>query len=272
MPVDLLRTLRPLQIPSRPDREQEVAQAVSEALSTANVADKDQEVYLSGLIDEWQAEFGVPDGELRRLVRAGIKAGVPGDQGDLLARGYPALYEKLSEGFPPKEIAGLISQTPFAADLASGQHMSATQISLLLGQRLGGTVVPWKTTQQLLASVRLTPKLERELVEAVTLRDEAELESRFADAAAEDAAEIVGRAADSLGFQGDCGLLLATLFPSLDSLEETAHLPYLQVLEFQCLTLEFFDHPLNTCTSSTQGAHWPCGCSIGIPWPLATRC
>jgi hypothetical protein len=92
MPADLLRALRPLQIPSNPDLEREVSDAVSRTLSQARVDEKDQEIYLAGLIDEWQADLAVPSQELRKYIRAGIKAGVPGPSGELLSASYSRLY------------------------------------------------------------------------------------------------------------------------------------------------------------------------------------
>jgi len=81
-----------------------------------------------------------------------------------------------------------------------------------------------------------------QLVRMLWDEDMRELDETFADAALEDAIVIVAQYASELGMQAELAGLLATFFSDEDAMP--LHEPYLQILHFQMIIAEFFDHPL----------------------------
>jgi hypothetical protein len=238
----LILALRPLQLPAESGYEGNADEAVREVLTGSGVAGEDHVEHASLLIDEWLASGGPPTGLLLACARAAIRAGMPHTEGDRLAQRYPTLIEELDSLSLAVSIAlGVISQAPLAYRLATTERMSATQVAIMLSQRLGGTYIPWKAIQRLLAAMRLSPQLDESDVIATISMDAQAAEGRLTDADLGEAAERVGAMATRLGFPGDAEELLRRLCPSSDPGE--THIPYLQVLDYQCLIVEFFDHP-----------------------------
>lgn len=235
--------LRPLQIPCRLDYADDVVAAVSRNLTEAGIPEEDQPTHLQALIDEWIQSAEPPSGQLLELTKEGIRAGIPGERGVLLASNYKSLFERLAETISVTRVPGLISQAPFAGDLALVESMSATQVSLAISQRLGGVPVPWDAAQRLLSALDLKPELDIDAVRDVLESDAEMVNERFADSNAVEAAELVGVNAAELGYPGDCSASLLELFPAIQHFNSAVHVPYLQVLELQCLIVEFFDHP-----------------------------
>jgi hypothetical protein len=239
----LENALRPLQIPFRPKHQEAVVKAASELLKAQGVEEKDQPLVVRSLVEDWAENPGAPNGTLLDLIKVGIKAGMPGEHGEALASSYPELFKSLMTFLPVTLIPGFISQAPLAADLALEQGMSATQISLTLAPQMGGLEANWKATEKLLQRLGAKPELDAQKVKDLLPIDQEMAEKRFAGSDSDQAAEIAGNAAQFLGFPIDLANNLRILCPSLDGRDPGFHLPYLQVLEFLCVTPEFFDHP-----------------------------
>jgi hypothetical protein len=100
----------------------------------------------------------------------------------------------------------------------------------------------WQSVQDVLVRLGVRRALDGSAVHDLFDRDRELEEDHFADAGFEDAAAIVSRVGAGLGFPGDLETLLLRLFPADPA--GPRHGPYLQILHYQCVIAEFFDHAL----------------------------
>jgi hypothetical protein len=239
----LREAFRTLLLPIDPAREQEALNAADDAMDEAGIEASDRaELIRSQLARARLGEGFSP--ALMDPVRAALRVGDP-VWGLQLARSYEQLHEALVSRhlLSFEESSAFLSHSRLIARLAAAEAMSAAQIAGVLSARDHRVPFSWQAVQDVLARLGLRRALDATEVEALHARDEELEELLFADADFQGAAAIVGRVGADFGFPGDLEDLLLRLFrPDPDA--SGRHGPYLQILHYQCVVAEFFDHAL----------------------------
>lgn len=216
------------------------AQAIDE-LESMGVDIDDVPTWLDLEIEAWRASGG-PSRPLEAVVFAFIAAG-DDDLSSLLAEKYFGLHKRLAREplLGHKGASSLLSHARLIALLASDENLSAAQIAKLIVARDAHTPVVWRHIDAILGGLDRKPMLQLGDVKTVYEADRAlELEF-FADAEASTCIEMVAQAARRLGFPGDLQTELEVLFSN----GAVPKGPYLQMLHFQCILAEFYDHDLS---------------------------
>jgi hypothetical protein len=210
-------------------------------MDNGGIAVADQAEFIRLELNRTKAGHGIHTG-LSRLIDAALHAGDL-EWGPRLASKYDELHETVLQErhlMSFDEASAFLSHARLIAQLARDESMSAAQIATILSARDRRVDFSWQAVQDVLGRLGLRRTLNLAEVQALFQRD-AELEERyFADADFGDAASIVGRVGRDFGFEEDLESLLTRLFPP-DS-DGPRHGPYLQMLHYQCVIAEFFDH------------------------------
>lgn len=220
--------------------EAAVAAAVAE-LESMGVDEGDIPTWLELEVEGWRGSGG-PGRQLEAVASAYIDAG-DDDLASLLSERYFGLHRRLAKEplLGHEGASALLSHARLVALLASQESLSAAQIAKIVATRDTRTPVVWKHIDVILGKLDIKPSLQRDDVEAVAAVDRAlELEV-FADAEEFVCVEMVADAGRRLGFPGDLQSALRTLLPA-DAVPKG---PYLQMLHFQCVLAEFYDHDLS---------------------------
>lgn len=216
------------------------AEAAGRTLGSYDPADRGR-VLLNELA-AWK-RTGTPSQLLKEVIRTALTTVADGDERTLLlASSYFKAHAELqrNELLSFDQASAVLSHALLIADLATAEHLSASQVARILRPLDERADVHWQAVQRVLRKMRLYQALEPGLVDTVWEADEAAEPILFGDAGVEDAALIVGEAGADLGFSGDLrGLLLTLVSPTLEM-----HGPYLRMLFFQGLIAERFDHAL----------------------------
>ncbi len=172
-----------------------------------------------------------------------IRAGDP-QWGARVAAEYFAIYEEVlvcKHGLDRRQALGTIAHTRLIIRMAVDDIASSAQISRVISAVSSESQVSWRVIRDILGRLRLNKGLSLHEVEAL-IRHDSEIElARFADADICVARDSVAAAARQLGFQGNLGELLRSLYPDSGD-GHPQHPPYLQILHYQCVISEFFDH------------------------------
>jgi hypothetical protein len=240
---DLREAFRALLLPIDPAREQDALDAAQAAIADAGIAVADQAEFIRVELSRTKAGQGLHAG-LSALIDAALRAGDP-DWGTRLASNYRELHEAVLQDrhlLSFDEASAFLSHARLIAQLAAEESMSAAQIANVLSARDRRVDFTWQAVQDVLGRLDLRKALELAEVQALFERDEALEEPHYADADFGDAASIVGHVGQSFGFPDDLESLLIRLFPP--DPDGPRHGPYLQMLHYQCVIAEFFDHAL----------------------------
>jgi hypothetical protein len=238
--ADLLELLRPLRLPIELGREAEVA---ARAFAVISLPDEPLEETLdrAALMVDLHLDGEVHE-LLEPLVREVVEAGMPMTGGDDLAPRYTSVLSNLSEALLSRDLAiDLLSEAPLIYRLATQQGMSATQISLVLTQLLGGTFFPYDAVRTVMRVLRVRPEIDPTGASALLEADIEATHRRFGDASLAEAASIMGDTGRRLGFPSDLEGHLRWLCPP--ELTSRTFVPYLQALDFICVVAESYDHP-----------------------------
>ncbi|MDA8210197.1 MAG: hypothetical protein M0Z92_14520 [Actinomycetota bacterium] len=245
-----------LPIPCLPGNEDALSEAVYQALAEAGVPKSVMKDEIA-VIAEDIALFAMGATNVqpitRKVIAAGANAGLGAsfsDEAMRLGRNYLDLLSAMREEWKmnPATAFSLISESGLVLRLAIELRMSSAGIAEMLGARGQASRWPWQAIQSLLKScgheLSLGPPeiSEDHPVRLLWEAEGQEVDEAFADAGLEEAIAIVARHAAELGMHDDVASLLATFFNNQDG--EPQHEPYLQVLHFQMVIAEFFDHPL----------------------------
>jgi hypothetical protein len=238
---DLREAFRALLLPIDPARERDALDAAQAAIASAGIAAADQAEFIRLELSRTKAGQGLHTG-LSALIDAALRAGDP-EWGPRLASNYHELHEAVLQErhlMSFEEASAFLSHARLMAQLAAEELMSAAQIASLVSARDRRVDFSWQAVQDILGRLGLRTALDLVDVQALFERD-GELEERhFADADFGDAAAIVGRVGRDFGFSDDLESLLIRLFPPKPNVAR--HGPYLQMLHYQCVIAEFFDH------------------------------
>jgi hypothetical protein len=226
-----------LLLPLPIDAEENAMSAALEAFESLGVGSGDIPTWLDLEIQGWKAS-GKPSRQLVGVVAAYISA-ADDDLAGLLSEQYFGLHKKLSREplLQHDGASALLSHARLIALLA-GEDLSAAQIANLLVARDARTPITWRHVQTVLPKLGFQLTVRDEDIERVDEADrELELEV-FADGEEEICQEMVAEAGLRLGFPGDLLSALRTLLPT----DKVPIGPYLQMLHFQCILPEFYDH------------------------------
>lgn len=241
MTDDLREAFRALLLPIDPAREQDALDAAQRAMADAGIEASDQAEFIRLELSRTKAGLGIHTG-LSALTQAALRAGDL-DWGSRLASKYHELHDTVLQErhlMSFDEASAFLSHARLIAQLAAEESMSAAQIASVLSARDRRVDFSWQAVQDVLGRIGLRRALELAEVQALYVRDSQLEERHFADADFGDAASIVGRVGQSFGFPDDLERLLIRLFPPEP--DGPRHGPYLQMLHYQCVIAEFFDH------------------------------
>lgn len=244
MSADFREAFRALLLPIDVGREDESLAAGQAALADSGIEASDQADFIRLELERAKAG-GERSAALANAIGAALRAGDP-TRGTRLAAKYSALHDDVLQGrhlLGFDEASAFLSQARLIAKLAAEESMSAAQIARVLSARDARVDFSWRAVRDVLAQLGEEPGLDKAKAQALFTEDEVLEELHFADADFYDAADLVGRAGAALGFPGDLRTCLIELFAPQPSVG-TRHGPYLQMLHYQCVIAEFFDHPL----------------------------
>jgi hypothetical protein len=213
-----------------------VAELESQAIAEADIS-----IWLALELDGWR-QAGKPSPHLEAAVFAYIDAG-DDPLASLLAEKYFALHRRLATEplLGHDGASALLSHARLIVLLASDESLSAAQIAKLIAARDTRTPIVWRQIDAVLGMLGCEPSLQLADVEQLYAVDRGlELEV-FADADEAVCVEMVAEAGRRLGFPGDIDGALRALFPE----DHSPKGPYLQILHFQCVLAEFYDHDLS---------------------------
>lgn len=230
--------IRSALLPVAPEREDRVVEAVATALARADVAEEDAASWLLLELTRWREEGRTSPG-LQEAVYAALTAG---DQrfGERLAPKYFDIHEGLQRKhfLTHDEACILLSHSLPILRLAADDRCSSAQIAELLTARGVEVASGWKAIDEILRRLKTSPRMEREVVQKAFALDQQLEEAVFADADVVTAIEIVEAEAERLGYDGDLSAHLTGLLA-----DDPPFWPYLQILHYQAMILEQYDHP-----------------------------
>jgi len=239
-PDRLREAMRWLLLPVPVDGEEEAVAAAEEKLLWSGVEAADAPTWIGMELQEWRRS-GKPSGDLVAIASAYIEAGGD-DLGPALGKAYFRLHARLA-GRPLMDhdaASAVLSHARLMALLVSEENLSAAQVAKLVAARDSRAPITWSHVELVLNELGLAPDLSLAEVEEVYATDEALEVDTLADADELTCAEMVAAAGRRLGFPGDLLELLRTLLPA----GAAANGPYLQILHFQCMIAEHYDHAL----------------------------
>jgi len=213
--------------------------ALSQALESHGVPLADQAETARRLAAEWRVAVECP-----RLLRDGVEAAVSKSSSPharAIAPEYFSLHGGLQSGLAMTfgSASIMIGHTPVIGDLAERHSMSAAQIATFLRSRgIAEGAATWAAVQKVLSAISLAPAVSPTEVESqieVDLRAE---ERRFADADWAVALEIMATVGNGIGIEPEVVAHLADLAPESGD----AHWPYVFMLHFSCVPLDWYDH------------------------------
>jgi prepilin-type processing-associated H-X9-DG protein len=240
--LQLKETIRFMLLPVPGEREEDCINALIGVLQESQVEESSYMEFLRLKHDIWMSESKL-DPVLKKAINAVLEASNP-EFGQLFAMKYFDLHSSLiSNPFISPELSIIVlSHLRLITNLADHEKMSAAKITKVLqsaDSRL--SVISWKQLSTMLRQLGKLPQFKQDEVEALYVVDERLQVEYFADAGLNEAIAQIGEVAKSLQFTGDAGKLLDVM-----SKPGNVHLPYLQILHYQCLISGFYDHVLST--------------------------
>lgn len=240
-PGQLRQCLRMLLLPIPVEREAACGRVLLSELRACGLVHGDFRGWLELHLGDWK-DTGTPSLPLIRVVRAILRE-ANSDTTPSLADKYFLVHQRLiaEHLMSHQEARAFLSSAFLMIDLARRELFSAAQISKLLERRDERVQFSRQAMTLLLESVGLKRELLIGDVSRLYAKDQNLELSMFADADMETAGQLVADEALSLGFPDEIQSALRTLAPSANL---AAFPPYLQVLHYQCMIAEFYDHAI----------------------------
>tara|TARA_R110002020_G_scaffold475962_2_gene714996 strand:+ start:5424 stop:7040 length:1617 start_codon:yes stop_codon:yes gene_type:complete len=241
--LQLKESLRYFLLPISFEMEDKCIAELKEIFSKSTLDSFSYSAFLRNKYNDWRFnQNGHVDPKFEFIVKEMLKVANP-QNGVLFSDKYFEIHKALQVNpFITFELSTItLSHLRLIFILAKNERMSAAKISNVLksvDSRLSD--LSWKEVQIILRKLKILPGVEKLAAEELYLIDE-ELEVEyFADADIIDSAYMVGEVAKNLRFQFDAEKLLTRLV-----LPRNLHIPYLQILQYQCLISGFYDHILS---------------------------
>ena len=199
----------------------------------------DQPLTVRRVAAEWRANGAAP-ALLREVVSTALAASSD-EHARKLATRYFDLHEKLRSKLA-MTFRGATVITGYAALIASlalDHSMSAAQIATLLRSRgVDDDTATWAAVQEVLAAMSSAPSFTTEQMAIQIQEDVQGEETLFADADWRGSLELMAGLAQDLGLAHDIAADLAEIVPETGE----AHWPYVFMLHFSCVPLDWYDH------------------------------
>ncbi|CAN7620419.1 hypothetical protein LJR289_004596 [Pseudoduganella sp. LjRoot289] len=238
-PGQLRQCLRMLLLPISVEREAACGRVLLARFRALGLARADFRDWIELHLGNWKDE-GTPSVRLALLVKA-VLLEANSDTSPPLAEKYFLVHQRLMSDhlMSHQEARTFLSSAFLMVDLARRELFSAAQISKLVERRDGRVHFSRQAVTLLIDSVGLKRELSLGEVSRLYTKDQNLELSTFADADIETAVELVADEAISLGFSDQIRDALCILAPSANL---AAFPAYLQVLHYQCMIAEFYDH------------------------------
>jgi hypothetical protein len=234
--LEIKEALHYMLLPIPLSQEEKALETIHKLLEDNDIDTNAYSTYIKVKYDIWRSDKTL-DELLKKIIKTALSASNP-QFGVLIAEKYLDIHSALLKNSVSFEVAViLLSHLHLIVTLAVEEKMSAAKIAKVLksiNHRL--EFISWKEVQNMLKILRLTPELTPD-IELIYAEDENLEGQYFADADMDDSAFQVGEVAKNLQFGYDAEQLLKKL-----TQEGQAHLPYLQILHYQCLISGFYDH------------------------------
>ncbi|ALE91169.1 hypothetical protein AOC05_00325 [Arthrobacter alpinus] len=244
----LTEAISSLQFPVDRASETAVVAAVEQHLTACSISPGDGALLILESLDQWN-QTGVPSSLLKKIVPIALTAGLEGDLGSLLPANYFVIFGKLLagtadwNGLPHTTARRLISRLPLLNHLLVEENMSCSQVSKLLKALETSLDVPYQAVGVIARSLGHFPSLSSNLAgDELWNADASFALSLFPDSDTLGACDIAGKEAEKYLPETDVAHLLRQLSQVLIP-TGPINWPYLQILHFCCVPLEFFDHP-----------------------------
>ena len=249
----LREALRWLLLPVPVEGEDAAVDAAREVLAGLGVDIADAPLWLEVGLEDWR-ESGAPGQGFAAVVAAYIAAS-DDEPGRRLAASYFDLHKRLREQprFDHDTASALLSHARLIDLLAREEKLSASQVAKLVSARDTRVPASWMQIQIILREAKLTPTMSVEDVVDVYEADEALEIELFGDSDERVCAEMVAATGRNLGFAGDLLGALETLLPR----DHAPVGPYLQMLHYQCIIAEYYDHALSSIYEFTPRGKAP---------------
>jgi len=238
--LEIKEVLHYMLLPVPSEKDSECIEAINGILEMLEVNQDSYSAFIKIKYEAWRLDNHL-DPTLKRIIGAALSISMP-EFGDIIERKYFQIHTSLlNNPFISFELSViLLSHLRLIVTLAREEKMSSAKITNVLwsiDSRLER--ISWREVQQILRILKLFPELNKHNVLALYSEDEALEEEYFADASIADAAFQVGEVAKNLQFNKNAGELLRRF-----SIVENAHIPYLQIIHYQCIISGFYDHVL----------------------------
>lgn len=236
--LELKEIIRYLLLPLTQNNENEIIEKIIEIYSKTYDLD-DIPLILRGQIQDWQ------DGEkcnerLKEIILLALQT-IDIKSSTIITDNFFNLFEKVDTritlDFNQKLV--LFSYIPLIINFLFEYRMSCAKIASIINHfdnRL--EYITWREIQVISSDLKMKPCLNRKSVEHITEIDKIYQNTLFADADINEASRIVGDKAKELGFQGN-------LEEELLILSKHTFYPYIQILHYQSIISEFYDHKVS---------------------------
>lgn len=252
MPPTTRESLRALQLPILLDHESQVANAITaEVVQALHVPDDDIGAWLELQHAKWREDNEL-NGVFEDAIKKGIRAGHP-EFGAQIADAYFKMHQELRADYflPHNKATAFLSHALLMIRLAREDLMSAAQVARIMSALDKKAEFSRQSADAILRRLNAKPDLIQDDVEILFEQDKALSESSFADADIYASADFVGSIACSLGVEVAYGELLKIFYNEMSGQALT---PYIQMLHYQCILIEFFDHtPLDIYEFKPRG-------------------
>src|SRR5271170_3222087 len=233
------QSLRIFQLPIQVRSEFAACKALAHFLRRGAIRYEDSLTWTRLELNLWR-ESGRPSKGLRRAVQAVLSVEVSNTTAFSSAK-YFSLHERLrsDHGFGHEESTAFLSHLNLAIGLVQAQRFTGARLTQVLSSIDTRVRFTRQSISQAISALGLRTEINIDQLDSVWKRDKSFEEVFFADADLSDSAEIAGEAASDLGFRGNLKTGLLFLAP----VQELAkYVPYIQMLHFQCVIPEYFDH------------------------------
>lgn len=244
----LAEAIASLQLPVGRANESSAVEAAELYLNTHSLSPSDGALLILESLDQWK-QAGAPSSLLKNIVRIALRSGLEGHLGELLADNYFIIFERLRSGtqdwngLPHTTARRLLSRLPLLSHLLVAENMSCSQVSKLLKALENSLDVPYQAVGVIARALGHFPSLDTTQAGGELWELDASLALMlFPDSGTAEACEIAGSEASKYLPETDVRHLLRQL-SQVSSPSSPIFWPYLQILHFCCVPLEFFDHP-----------------------------
>jgi hypothetical protein len=233
------QSLRILQLPIRTSSELAACRVLSRFLGQRSIRYADSLIWTRLELSLWK-ENGIASDDLRDLVQR-ILSAEPTNAPELDSEEYFRSHERLrsEHGLDHDESTAFLSHLNLAIELVRSYRFTGARVTQVLGSIDTRVHFSRQSVSQVIAALGFLSRITIPQLEFVWDQDGTFERVFFADADLPSSAEIASEAAAELGFRQDLESLLLTLAPTEELRRYT---PYIQILHFQCVILEFFDH------------------------------